>query len=333
MKLLWKASLPAEGGASVQWGLPGVLDSTYLGKLKYTHQVVKENLLRIWAPAWLRCGLDKDEVFTISAKAAEQRNLNTEGSPLDYSLTTAGLLGFLLSLTGKRAHTDRQRGKACLRQLLGHLLAGSEAADLMGGAADEEVLAACPDRQPLSTCPCLGKLLDEHAAAAGPPQAKLASLLLTLFVSASCLASLAMLRRLLQSVCAAIELVVEDRLSSDALTYGHPGWNAAGAKRRRTDVSFRSALCVDAVRQGMGQTPAQIARARGNIAPQTVRNLTTAEVSGYRAALFFILRKVQHLSLAFDGKRLGQPAKETICIAGWEPIHRYGFWLPHQVLS
>ena len=39
-----------------------------------------------------------------------------------------------------------------------------------------------------------------------------------------------------------------------------------------------------------------------------------------------------HLSVAFDGKRLGHPAKGTICIAGWEPTHRYGFWLPDKML-
>ena len=99
------------------------------------------------APEWLRCGLVKDAVFTISAEAAQRRNLeDADSSPSEYGMTAAGLIGLLLSLAGRRARADKTRGKACLKEFLSFVLAGSEADDLMGEAATEEVYIECPAR-------------------------------------------------------------------------------------------------------------------------------------------------------------------------------------------
>ena len=50
VELAWKATLPTTGGGLAQWELRGVLGSAYLGKLRYTRLVVKENLARTWGP-------------------------------------------------------------------------------------------------------------------------------------------------------------------------------------------------------------------------------------------------------------------------------------------
>ena len=50
VNLAWKATLPTTGGSLAQWELRSVLNSAYLGKLKYTHFVVKGTLARTWAP-------------------------------------------------------------------------------------------------------------------------------------------------------------------------------------------------------------------------------------------------------------------------------------------
>lgn len=87
------------------------------------------------------------------------------------------------------------------------------------------------------------------------------------------------------------------------------------------------------VRRGLAQTPSQIARAHGISAESSVRTAVATTLASYHAEMHLRMRDAPRLSIAFDGKRLGQPAKETVAIAASQGDHQEGMWLPQQAFG
>lgn len=327
--VLWSARTLGDGQA-LWWQLRYVLDSACIGKRQYAHLVIRDNLSSVWEPVWSRCGVSSETAFVSSLRsvAAGGGDIASNNVADEHMLSTIGLLIVLLAWgAGRRKAIDRQQAIVCLEVMLFKLLSAEEAMVSRAAADDERAYALCANREERAElCSCLGAAFEGWGAGRAP-QASLATLLVGLMRSAFCDAATALLRKLLRRVAATAEGAADERLGNGALEL-RDACRTPAHKRRRMDPDLREALVSTGVRRGLAQTPAQIARAREISAESSVRTAVATTLASYRAEMHLRMRDAPHLSIAFDGKRLGKPAKETIVIAAWQGDHQEGMWLP-----
>lgn len=289
------------------------------------------------------CSLEDDAIYLPSRKALRARKRlqmpelpeNPEQVREEWLVSTSGLaliMVVIATIFRKRAHKAAARG--LLQALLAALLDGDCVTKHPSLQLDVATLRQC-DAFSNQDDPCCEHMKLVFAAlgnASAAAQARLADALLVAGpLVAICPATVAWLSAALAAFSEDIAEAIPRKACKGDVLQSRAACRNDEMKRRRIDEDLKKAVCTDMVVDGRADQARDGARLMG-LGGATAAKWDEKELLNYQAACWKLCeRSGCSLSVALDGKRIGQPAEETEVVAAWTWPQQVAFWLPPMV--
>lgn len=107
---------------------------------------------------------------------------------------------------------------------------------------------------------------------------------------------------------------------------------ARRTKRQKVDEDYKASVVGHSVSQGLSKTSRALLVADGKVCPDDIGRWDDDHLLTLQAAAWLSFARVEHLSLAGDASRLGNPAEETQVMLACNLESGRACWLPPQAL-
>lgn len=275
--------------------------------------------------------------YMVSRKAAEARGIEelvgSEKLRQEAGVSTLGLLILLLGWSFAR-HRGEERSRA-LCSLEAWLMKVGDASllpfNLWEDVCTDPLRARCPNRRDGDRmCVHIAKLMTFSDSSTWR---ELAMLLHSAIVDATVCPSAAGLaegfvRKIAQGVNGRVDQI---SLPTNILKEEH-FMAQSGKRKARVDEDFIELVSQEKVRQKKIHCGSQLARATGDVPESACRAWDEQFLCRYQAEAWKQFASATFVSVAEDGKRIGQPAEETQMYVAWTPTGDKAAVLPPQAL-
>ena len=319
-----------------------LFDAQQLASGRYLHERWAAHKQAILSTA-SACSFDAEAIVLPSRKSVQARKrmqvIEFTEHPLEpreeWLISTPGVavVTMLIATTfRKRAHKAAARG--LLHAFFAKLLGGSCLTSHPELQLDVPTLRQC-DMFHDQADPCCEHMKLVFAASGNEGVAEQAraaeALLVAAPLMAVCPATATWIKVALASLSHDIaEAIPHKACRGDALQ-SRAAFRDDELKRRRIDEDLKKTVCTSMVLDGRADQTRDGARLVG-IGGSTASKWDEKEALKYQAACWKLCEQAGcSLSVALDGKRLGQPAEETEVFAAWVWPQEVAFWLPPMV--
>jgi len=200
-----------------------------------------------------------------------------------------------------------------------------------------EILVACPLARGGRPCCHLEAALQVlQCASHGCLSARLCPHMFGLWASSGdCPSRKRQLVRALGLVASSMDQRAPDRAYATDPRKAHKDIGDLGRrnKRQRVDEDYKKAVVADTIEQGLAKTPRALLVTDGEACPDNVGKWDEEHTLNTMSANWLSFSRVQHMSVAGDGSRLGNPAEETVVMVACSPASRIATWLPPQAIA
>jgi hypothetical protein len=335
---LWVHRHAGPTALSVKWDLRRLLDELK-GSPVRAWNVIKDEK-SAWEQSFGKLKATYSEVVvpSITSLRAQDRNCIIPAGTIDeYQIESLGMFGIILHWAVRRKKaSDRDRAAKLLRTFLQAVLA--DVADPIHEMAllnmSDETRAACEvcsaaGGDPPDTCPCTHlRQATANSLNQEDPVAVVSDLLVQSFMlGQSCDACCAQLRAQLDKLALHISSCGDAIGTSDPLG---ADVQLRDASKRRLDSDKKGFLVEMAVKHKRARTVGMLAKARCEPGSENASRWMLQNLGAYRLSLRLEFNEVQHLALAFDASRVGQPREETLIVAAINLDKGVAGWLCPQ---
>lgn len=326
-------------GPSVMWDVMKLMDSMGFSMKKGPYRIIDDE-----SPLWFQLmddlGFESQRMLFLSKKQCASRHMALTAFNHDEAcVTSLGVLIILLRWSVERRRLA-ERSLAfghlvsLLRCTLGPTMSGERVSFMVPQAVRDACRSGCCDegdshslcRHLLDIAPKLAVLAGEASSEAQRSSHCMHSLLIA---KGHCKSVASWLPAELARVAALLdEHVGKDGCSVDPLKCSH-----TYGKRKRIDEDFKRAVSVKVVQKGMAASGAQWARAQEDLHVDAARRFDNQSLREEQAAGMLNMANGRIFSLAMDGSRLGEPAKEHFVSLLWCHDTGKSVWLAPQALA